>query len=146
MYKSSRIMSDKSRRQSVIPRYNWNTEFVKYAENDATHIMPVAFVALKSCAEADEPKLMAELLGDYKYAHIYALIICCRTIPSIKCIEYLVSVGTPMNETFENNPFQCTVQEYLDNTYNNPTNKMHWKVRSDIYAAILRGNMLRIKK
>ena len=137
-------MSHRNRRIHIMPQYKWNAEFANYNTQDTPHTIPVSFVALKSCMEADEPELMADLLGDYKCAHIYALILCCAFIPSVNCIEYLISVGTPMNETFADNPFQCTVQEYLDIMYNTTTNKMHWKARSDIYAAIQRGDTLRL--
>lgn len=144
MYQSSIRTRPSGRPIYKIPRYNWIDEFENYDTQDASHKMPVSFVALKSCVEADEPKLMADLLGDYKYAHIYALILCCSCIPSVKCIEYLISVGTPLNETFTNNPFQSTVQEYLDNIYNITTNKMQRRARSEIYAAINRGDTLRL--
>lgn len=114
--------------------YNWDNEFKNYQR------FPYSFTALKSCIEADEPVLLADILGDHKNAHIYALIQCFTTIPSVKCIEYLISEGTPLNETFINNPFQCTPQEYLNLRFNT-TYKDYMKARSAIYNAINRGKL-----
>jgi len=70
--------------------------------------------AIKSCIEADEASYLLKILNNNTKAKIYSLICCFTFIPSVKCIEYLIADGTPLNETFENNPFQCTPQEYLD--------------------------------
>lgn len=124
--------------------YNWDKEFTKAhtfleQHNILTH--SIAFSAIRSCIEADEPKLLAELLGDSKNAHIYALMMCFTAIPATKCIEYLVSNGTPLNESFCHNPFKCTPQELLDTAFST-TKKEFSKARGQIYKAIQNGRIL----
>ena len=68
--------------------------------------------AIKSCIEADEASYLLKLLNNNTKAKIYSLICCFTFIPSVKCIEYLIADGTPLNETFENNPFRCKTREY----------------------------------
>jgi hypothetical protein len=70
--------------------------------------------AIRSCIEADEASYLLKILNNNTKAKIYSLICCFTFIPSVKCIEYLIAEGTPLNETFENNTFQCTPQQYLD--------------------------------
>ena len=84
-------------------------------------INPVKHInAIKSCIEADEAGYLIEILNNNYKAKIYSLIRCFTFIPSIRCIKYLIAEGTPLNETFENNPFQCTPQEYLDRYFPAP--------------------------
>lgn len=126
-----------------MPFYNWDNEFATFAnENNAvknaTTKNPLSILALKSCIEADEPQFLSEIIIGYKNAHIYALLVCfSMIIPPLRCIEYLISVGTPINESFENNPFDCTPQELLVNQYPCVT-----RTFQSIHDAINRGMML----
>lgn len=97
--------------------------------------------ALKSCIEADEPESLLEILDNNYKAKIFALICCFTFIPSAKCIEYLIANGTPLNKTFDNNPFQCTPQEYLDKYFNLTSNKLHTKARNTILISIEKGKV-----
>jgi hypothetical protein len=105
--------------------------------------------AIKSCIEADEPEHLLIILNNNTKAKIYSLICCFAFIPSIKCIEALIVAGTPLDMTFENNPFNSTAQEYLDkyfpisNMFDGP--RYNCVARELIYDAIKRGKM-RIKK
>lgn len=124
--------------------YDWDKEFKKVftilrEHNIMSH--SIAFSAVRSCIEADEPTLLAELLGNSRSAHIYALMVCFSAIPATKCIEYLISQGTPLNESFEYNPFKCTPQELLDSTFTT-TKKEFSKARTQIYKAINNGHIL----
>ena len=122
--------------------YNWDTEFV-----DNNHLIGAKYLsslsALKSCIEADEPKLMAELLGTYQNAHIFALISCFTAIPAVRCIEYLISVDTPMDVSFPYNPYMVTPLEYLDTVFDSTTHKIHVRAKEIIYNAIERGIIMR---
>jgi hypothetical protein len=100
--------------------------------------------AIKSCIEADEPVLLLDIIRDSYEAKIFALISCFTLIPSAKCIENLIAVGTPLDKSFENNPFHCTPQEYIDKHFNFTTNKLHTTARNTIYNAIQKGK-LRLK-
>ena len=101
--------------------------------------------AIKSCIEADEAPYLLKILNNNTKAKIYSVIRCFTFIPSVKCIEYLIADGTPLNETFENNPFRCTPQEYLDeyfpasNILEGP--RYTCLSRDAIYEAIERGNL-----
>lgn len=104
---------------------------------------PVQYIgAIKSCIEADEASYLLKLLNNNTKAKIYSLICCFTFIPSVKCIEYLIADGTPLNDTFENNPFQCTPQEYLDAHF--PPSKPHYSnlLRDAIYYAIEKGKLV----
>ena len=102
--------------------------------------------AIKSCIEADEASYLLKLLNNNTKAKIYSLICCFTFIPSVKCIEYLIADGTPLDMTFENNPFQCTPQEYLDayfpdsNIFDGP--RYNCLSRNAIYNAIERGKLV----
>ena len=104
---------------------------------------PVEYIsAIKSCIEADEASYLLKILNNNSKAKIYSLICCFTFIPSVKCIEYLIAEGTPLNETFENNPFQCTPQEYLNICF--PAFNMDGSQlsRNAIYDAIERGSLI----
>ena len=102
--------------------------------------------AIKSCIEADEASYLLKIINNNTKAKIYSLICCFTFIPSVKCIEYLIADGTPLNETFENNPFQCTPQEYLDmyfpssNIMDGP--RYNCLSRDAIYYAIEKGKLV----
>lgn len=109
--------------------YDWDNEFKGLSQTT------VAFNAMRSCIEADEPRMLRDVLNTSRDAHIYALLLCFSHLPSIKCIEYLISHGTPLNESFDNNPYKCTPQEYLDMHFNG-TSKIYIRARTQIYNAI----------
>ncbi len=125
--------------------YNWHNEF-KQSSRIGTLItvkdkiyLPTGLVAIKSCIEADDPVALKDLLDDHKGAHIYALIQCFTLIPAVKCIEYLITEGTPTDVTFEDNPFGKTAQQYFDDNFNVSTNAHHLKIRKIITDAMSRG-------
>lgn len=127
--------------------YDWDREFERvYTILREHNIMShsIAFSAVRSCIEADMPTLLAELLGNNRDAHIYALMVSFTSIPATKCIEYLISQGTPLNESFAYNPFKCTPQELLDSTFTT-TKKEFSKTRTQIYKAIKNGSILEKK-
>ena len=104
---------------------------------------PIKYIgAIKSCIEADEASYLLKLLNNNSKAKIYSLMCCFTFIPSVKCIEYLIADGTPLDETFENNPFQCTPQEYLDARF--PASKPPYSdlLRDAIYYAIEKGKLV----
>ena len=109
---------------------------------------PIQYIsAIRSCIEADEARYLLKILNNNIKAMIYSLISCFTFIPSLKCIEYLIAEGTPLNETFENNPFKCTPQEYLDMRfpdYNVIGGQQYNCISRDaIYDAIERGKLAR---
>ena len=115
---------------------------------DTTHLQnvlsdnkPLRINAIKSCIEADEAITLLEIIENNYKARIYCLIACFTFIPPIKCIELLVAEGTPLNQTFEHNPFNCTPQEYLEKHFNVTTNKLQSKARNAINQAIERGKI-----
>jgi len=115
--------------------YNWDKEFKRNFNQDSNcYITPIALSAVKSCIEADEPYALADVLGVSRKAHIYALLLCFTQIPSVRCIEHIISQGVSLTETFEHNPFRCSPQEYLEEKFSNPG-----PVRALIYKAIERG-------
>jgi hypothetical protein len=131
--------------------YDWNTEFKqsKYLSSltsltalsgvkNKIHLTP-GLMAIKSCIEADDPMALKDLLNEHKGAHIYALIQCFTIIPALKCIEYLITEGTPTDVTFDDNPFGKTAQQYFDDNFNVSTNSHHLKVRTLITGAMSRG-------
>lgn len=122
---------------------NTNTEMMYKAMINNKSIKSVS--AIKSCIEADEPILLLDLLKDNYEAKIFALICCFTLIPSAKCIENLIASGTPLNTSFENNPFGCTPQEYIDKHFGFTTNKLHSKARNIILNSIEKGK-IRMKK
>jgi hypothetical protein len=121
--------------------YKWDAEFktTKAGSYAITgHITP-PLKALKSCIEADEPLMLSELIGKNKNAYIYALMTCFTLIPSVNCIEYLVSIGTPLDRAFEDNPYgNISVIEYLDSKYGT-SDKISLKIREKIIGAINNG-------
>jgi len=124
--------------------YNWDKEFNNVATTNVTYdvlFTSLAFSAIRSCIEADEPKMLADVINQNKKAQIYALLLCFTTRPSVKCIEYLIHQGVNLDETFTNNPFNCTPQQYLDSHFMD-TNKIYSKARAQIYKAIEKGNSL----
>ena len=123
----------------MLSNYNWEREF-QYISNSSNKSTPISIGAIKSCIEADEPIHLSHLLNNNQNAKIYALICCFSLIPSIKCIEYLISVDTPLDKTFDNNPFTCTPQDYSDKYFNiKYINKLHTNTLSSIYTAIENG-------
>ena len=101
--------------------------------------------AIRSCIEADEAEYLLRILNNNTKAKIYSLICCFTFIPSIKCIEYLIAEGTPLNKTFERNPFGCTPMDYLNkyfpasNIFDGP--RHNCLSRDAIYDAIERGRL-----
>jgi hypothetical protein len=130
-------------------RYRCHVDILKeilYEDNK-----PVKHIgAVKSCIEADEASYLLNLLNNNTKAKIYSLICCFIFIPSVKCIEYLIAEGTPLNESFENNPFQCTPQEYLDMYFPASTimdgPRYNCLSRNVIYDAIERGKLVIINR
>ena len=115
---------------------------------DNTHLQnilsdnkPLKINAIKSCIEADEAITLLEMIENNYKAKIYCLIACFTFIPPVKCIELLIAEGTPLDKTFDLNPFNCTPQEYLDKHFNISSNKLHTKSRNAIYQAIERGKI-----
>ena len=131
-------------RMSYIPQIFRSTRDIDYLKEvlyDDNN--PVKYIgAIKSCIEADEASYLLKILNNNTKAKIYSLICCFTFIPSVKCIEYLIADGTPLNETFENNPFQCTPQEYLNICF--PAFNMDGSQlsRNAIYNAIERGKLV----
>lgn len=105
--------------------------------------------AIKSCIEADEAEYLLRILNNNSKAKIYSLICCFTFIPSIKCIEHLIAAGTPLDETFERNPFGCTPMDYLNkyfpasNIFDGP--RYNCLSRDAIYDAINKGRLDRSK-
>jgi hypothetical protein len=97
--------------------------------------------AIRSYIEADEANLLLEATNNNYKAKIFALMCCFTYIPSIKCIEHLIADGTPLNKSFDNNPYECTPQEYLDRHFGFTNNKIHSKARTNIYNAIEKGKL-----
>lgn len=122
---------------SIYDKYVWDLEKLQRILKDSYPIKSIS--AIKSCIEADEPNLLLEAVGLNRKARIFALISCFSYIPSVKCIEHLIAEGTPLNETFEDNPFESTPQQYLDKHFNLTANKIHTKSRNAIFQAIERG-------
>ena len=97
--------------------YNWLDEFQAISTYYQKYkLVPFrkSILALRSCIEADEPDMLYEITGSFRNACIFALILCFSSRPSIRCIQSLISQSVPLNESFTNNPFNCTPQEYLD--------------------------------
>ena len=117
--------------------YNWDEEFSRNEEEICDPRRRISFMAIKSCIEADEPRALGEVLGAHRNANIYAMLLCFSMRPSVRCIEYLVSNGTPLDETFPNNPFHCSPQEYLDSKF--PTVAGRSLARIEIEKAIAKG-------
>ena len=141
---------------SIINRMEYSEQIFRPARRGDTNVLkkilyednkPITHIgAIKSCIEADEASYLLKILNNNNKAKIYSLICCFTFIPSVKCIEYLIAEGTPLNETFENNPFQCTPQEYLD-MYFPPSNifdgpRYNCLSRNAIYDAIERGELV----
>lgn len=124
---------------AIFDKYGWDLPILQKILFDDKQIKSIS--ALKSCIEADEPQILLEIIDNNYKAKIFALISCFTFIPSIKCIETLIANGTPLDKTFENNPFNCTPQEYLDKHFNLTTNKLHTKARNNIYIAIEKGRI-----
>lgn len=101
--------------------YPWDTIFQLYAEENLEHYVSIS--QLKRAIQEDDPEALSLLLGDHPHAAIYALIHCFIKHPSVRCIQYLISKGTPMHQTFINNPFCMSPQEWLQTRLspNNPS-------------------------
>lgn len=126
---------------TIFDRFVWDLEHLKKVLSDDKPIKSIS--AIKSCIEADEATILLEILnGNYK-AKIFSLICCFTFIPSSKCIEYLIADGTPLDKTFDNNPFACTPQEYLDKHFGFTVNKLHTKARTTIFNSIEKGKIRR---
>lgn len=118
--------------------YNWDKEFEGYSFYSKNSYTP-AFKSVKSYIEADEPLMLSELLNNHTNASIYSIMQCMSMIPSIKCIEYLVSIGTPLNVSFNTNPFgNVTIMQYIDQVYALPT-KTNIRAKQIVKGAIDRG-------
>jgi hypothetical protein len=91
--------------------YSWDTIFQLLAEENLQHY--VSITQLKQAVQDDDPQALSSVIGGHAHAAIYALIYCFVRPPAIHCIHYLVSKGTPLNQTFANNPFQMTPLEAL---------------------------------
>lgn len=122
--------------------YKWDAEFKNTTSKySVSGLITSPLKALKSCVEADEPLMLSELIGTNKNAYIYALMTCFTLIPSVKCIEYLVSIGTPLDKGFEDNPYgQMSALEYLDSKYGT-SDKISLKIREKIIGAITKGKV-----
>lgn len=94
--------------------------------------------AMKSYIEADEAQLLLDIIGQNYKARIYCLISCFTILPAVKCIELLIAKGTPLNQTFEHNPFHCTPEEYIKTIFNSSI-KSKSKSLNDINQAIKKG-------
>jgi hypothetical protein len=117
----------------------WDLESLRRILSDDRPIKSIS--AIKSCIEADEGIMLLEAINDNYKAKVFALICCFTFIPSAKCIEYLIADGTPLDKTFDNNPFGCTPQEYLDKHFSFTTNKLHTKARNIIFTSIEKGKL-----
>jgi hypothetical protein len=127
---------------SIFDKNVWNMEQLqKILYDDYKPITSIS--AIKSYIEADEGTILVEAINNNYKAKIFALICSFTFIPSIKCIEQLIADGTPLDKTFDNNPFGCTPQEYLDKHFGFTANKRHTSVRTSIYNAIEKGKLRR---
>jgi hypothetical protein len=126
---------------SIFDKNIWNMEQLQKVLSDENPIRPIS--AIKSYIEADEGIILLEAINNNQKAKIFALICCFTFIPSVKCIEHLIANGTSLDETFDNNPFGCSPQEYLDKHFGFTINKAHTKARTLIYNAIERGKIRR---
>jgi hypothetical protein len=117
----------------------WDLESLRRILSDDRPIKSIS--AIKSYIEADEGIMLLEAINDNYKAKVFALICCFTFIPSAKCIEYLIADGTPLDKTFDNNPFGCTPQEYLDKHFSFTTNKLHTKARNIIFTSIEKGKL-----
>jgi hypothetical protein len=95
--------------------YSWDTIFQLLAEENLQHY--ISITQLKQAVHNDDPQALSLVLGDHKHAAIYAFIYCFVRPPALRCIHYLVAKGTPLNQTFVNNPFQQTPLEFLHKRY-----------------------------
>ena len=129
---------------SVCGKYVWNTLLLHQILSDETPIKSIS--ALKSYIEADEPELLLEAINNNHKAKIFTLLCCFTYTPSAKCIEYLIANGTPLDRSFEGNPFESTPKEYLDKYFGFTANKLHTKARNTIYQAIEKGKASDIPK
>jgi hypothetical protein len=120
------------------PTYNWDKEFESYSiysKNSYSN----AFKSIKSYIEADSPELLSELLKNNAKAKIYSMMQCISLIPSVKCVEYLASVGTPLNIAFDTNPLgNIDVIEYINRVYSTPT-KTNIRCKALVMDAINKG-------
>jgi hypothetical protein len=127
---------------STFDKNVWNMEQLQKILYD--NVKPIKSIsAIKSYIEADEGIILTEAINDNYKAKIFALICCFTYIPSVRCIEQLIADGTPLDRTFDNNPFGCTPQEYLDTHFGFTANKLHTKARTSIYNAIEKGKIRR---
>ncbi len=125
---------------SIYEKPNWDIHYLQSVLfNDKT----LKVSAIKSYIESDEAILLLDTIKNNYNAKIYCLISCFTFHPSIKCIELLITEGTPLDKTFEQNSFNCTPQQFLDkyfnNTSNNTLNKPTSKAYNSIYKAIESG-------
>lgn len=97
------------------------------------------FSVIKSYIESDEAISLLDNIKHNNNAKIYCLILCFSFHPSVKCIELLIKEKTPLDATFEDNPFNCTPQQFLDKYFNNTSNNLNKKAINLIYQAIERG-------
>jgi len=67
---------------------------------------------MKRYIEEDNPYALSSILLDHKNVSIYALI-CCFEKPSLKCIDFLVRQGIPLDQSFGTNPFDSSPLSYL---------------------------------
>lgn len=138
---ASQTKFETNNRITVSSMSNTHNRDNTYIQNILSDDKPLKINAIKSCIEADEAITLLEIIDNNFKAKIYYLITCFTFIPPVKCIELLIAEGTPLNQSFENNPFQCTPQEYLDKHFNITSNKLQTKSRNAIYQAIERGKI-----
>ena len=85
---------------------------------------------------------LLQLINNNYNAKIYCLILCFTFLPAIKCIQCLIYEKTPLDKTFEGNPFNCTPREYLNNFLNqlsyNSRNKIENKINQAIELGLMR--------
>jgi hypothetical protein len=126
---------------AIFDKYVWDMPALQKILSDENPIKSLP--ALKSYIETDEPESLLEVINNNYKAKIFTLICCFTFIPSAKCIEALIANGTPLDKTFDNNPFQCTPQQYLDKYFSFTSNKLHTKARNTIYLSIEKGKIRR---
>jgi hypothetical protein len=107
---------------SIYEKPNWDIHYLQSVLfNDKT----LKVSAIKSYIESDEAILLLDTIKNNYNAKIYCLISCFTFHPSIKCIELLITEGTPLDKTFEQNSFNCTPQQFLDKYFNNTSNTLN---------------------
>jgi hypothetical protein len=112
--------------------YSWDTIFQLLAEENLQHY--VSITQLKQAVQDDDPQALSSVIGGHAHAAIYAFIYCFVRPPAIRCIHYLVRKGTPLNQTFANNPFQMTPLEFLHKRFSS-TDATYLQIKQTIDQA-----------